>query len=104
MDEKKNLRFTLDSQNACPACGTKFRVKDKTYVCPSCTYSLSNEVLSHRFTKKEFEQLLSAKRTNLIEELVDEDGEVFDGVLFLDKDDRYKLKCIKIVPELSKAQ
>lgn len=98
-NEDKKLCFTLDSQNACPVCGTKFRVKDGAYVCPSCSYKLEREVLHHRFTKKEFEQLLSTRRTNLIAELVDSQGEIFDGVLYLDKDDRYKLKCIKIAAE-----
>jgi len=94
--EDKNLFFTEDSIYQCPGCRTHLRVSKGKYYCRSCGFELSPSLFSYMFKKTEFEELLYSGQSPLIEGLVDDDGCIFSGVVYLDPDDSYIVKCIRI--------
>ena len=97
LDINKNILFTQDSTFRCPSCGRFLRKDGDKYVCRSCQFTLRRKAFSHSFKKEEFSRLLSDGRTGVIDELIDKYGEVFEGVIYLDPDDGYRLKAVKLV-------
>lgn len=96
LDEKNNIIFTKDSPDDCPSCRKKLRIKDGTHYCPSCGFKLEHTVLDHELTAEEITQLISQLRTKRITGLRDDKGEAFSGVIYLDVDDKLKVKAIRI--------
>ncbi len=97
LDAGKKVQFTEDSTFKCPSCGEYLRKDGDKYVCKGCQFTLRRKAFSHSFRRDEFSRLLSDGRTGVIDELIDKYGEIFEGVIYLDPEDSYRLKAIRLV-------
>lgn len=91
------LGFTIESDVTCPKCGSsKMRVSEEFNYCPSCDFKINHKLLEHEFSEKEFTEIMEKKKSKLIEDLIDENGEVFNGVIYLDVDEGLRVRAIKV--------
>lgn len=92
-DDNMQIKYSLDTDYDCPACGRKLHVSDdgRRLYCPSrCSFSMQTHAYGYRLTREDLKSLFSKrKRTPLITSFHRADG---TGYLYLD--DANILKCI----------
>ena len=96
LDDTNQIKFTEDSTHKCPVCTEYLRVRDGLYYCSSCGYSIKPTLYGYTLRFKEFGQLLEKGHIKLEGKLKDAHGATFDAIVFIDKDNGNRVKCIKL--------
>ena len=93
LDEEKKPAFVFpedipDALPSCPACGSQMRLSAKSLWCPSCRFALWREVRGKKLTDKQLSDLAKKRKTSTISGFISKEGKSYDGILFLDNDNK----------------